>query len=87
MQQPYDYLALVPVVEGAGGTITNWSGESLKWLPEIGIISCLNGIWMGSSVLGNCTDNLLFRGDKLIISKNWICDCRHARIQCVLSII
>lgn len=34
--KPYDYLALVPVVEGAGGTITNWSGESLKWLPEIG---------------------------------------------------
>ncbi|KAG0622810.1 hypothetical protein M758_3G125400 [Ceratodon purpureus] len=34
--KPYDYLALVPVVEGAGGKITNWSGESLKWLPEVG---------------------------------------------------
>jgi fructose-1,6-bisphosphatase/inositol monophosphatase family enzyme len=44
MQQPYDYLALVPVVEGAGGKITNWSGESLKWLPEVGNISCLHGI-------------------------------------------
>lgn len=22
--QPYDYLALVPVIEGAGGIITDW---------------------------------------------------------------
>ncbi len=27
--QPYDYLALVPVVEGAGGVITDWSGRPL----------------------------------------------------------
>ncbi len=27
--QPYDYLALAPVVEGAGGVITDWSGRSL----------------------------------------------------------
>lgn len=27
--QPYDYLALVPVVEGAGGVITDWSGAPL----------------------------------------------------------
>ena len=26
---PYDYLALVPVIEGAGGRITDWRGESL----------------------------------------------------------
>ena len=26
---PYDYLALVPVVEGAGGVITDWSGRPL----------------------------------------------------------
>ena len=44
MQQPYDYLALVPVVEGAGGKITNWNGESLKWLPEIGTVSFLTGM-------------------------------------------
>lgn len=68
------------VVEGVGGMIINWSGESFKWLLEIGIIFCFNGIWMGSLVLGNCIDNLLFRGDKLIIFKNWICDCRYVRI-------
>ncbi|MCA0922842.1 histidinol-phosphatase [Pseudooceanicola nanhaiensis] len=27
--QPYDYLALVPVVEGAGGVITDWQGRAL----------------------------------------------------------
>ncbi|MFZ1413563.1 MAG: histidinol-phosphatase [Defluviicoccus sp.] len=27
--QPYDYCALVPVIEGAGGTITDWQGKPL----------------------------------------------------------
>jgi myo-inositol-1(or 4)-monophosphatase len=27
--QPYDYLALVPVIEGAGGVITDWHGQAL----------------------------------------------------------
>jgi histidinol phosphatase-like enzyme (inositol monophosphatase family) len=27
--QPYDYLALVPIIEGAGGIITDWRGEAL----------------------------------------------------------
>lgn len=26
---PYDYMALVPVVEGAGGVITDWCGQAL----------------------------------------------------------
>ena len=28
--EAYDYLALVPVVEGAGGVITDWKGNSLS---------------------------------------------------------
>lgn len=28
--QTYDFMALVPVVEGAGGRITDWSGEALS---------------------------------------------------------
>ncbi|MEM5518915.1 inositol monophosphatase family protein [Henriciella sp. AS95] len=28
--EPYDYLALVPVVQSAGGTITDWSGNNLN---------------------------------------------------------
>ena len=28
--QPYDYMALVPVVEGAGGCITDWQGNELS---------------------------------------------------------
>ena len=27
--QPYDYLSLMPVIEGAGGVITDWSGQPL----------------------------------------------------------
>jgi inositol-phosphate phosphatase/L-galactose 1-phosphate phosphatase/histidinol-phosphatase len=27
--QPYDYLALVPVIEGAGGVISDWQGAAL----------------------------------------------------------
>lgn len=30
--KPYDFLALVPVVEGAGGVISDWKGNRLQWL-------------------------------------------------------
>ncbi|KAL8143664.1 hypothetical protein V2J09_016696 [Rumex salicifolius] len=29
--KPYDFLALVPVIEGAGGVITDWKGQELHW--------------------------------------------------------
>ena len=29
MLKPYDWCALVPIVEGAGGTITDWEGRPL----------------------------------------------------------
>uniref|UniRef100_A0ACD5VW04 Uncharacterized protein n=1 Tax=Avena sativa TaxID=4498 RepID=A0ACD5VW04_AVESA len=29
--KPYDFLSLVPVIEGAGGSITDWGGEKLHW--------------------------------------------------------
>lgn len=29
--QPYDFLALIPVIEGAGGVITDWKGHKLHW--------------------------------------------------------
>lgn len=32
--KPYDYLALVPIIEGAGGVITDWSGEKLSWTAD-----------------------------------------------------
>lgn len=31
MFQPYDFLALIPVIEGAGGVITDWKGHELYW--------------------------------------------------------
>ena len=32
--KPYDYLALVPVVAGAGGRITSWSVRARAWLSQ-----------------------------------------------------
>lgn len=29
--KPYDFLALVPVIEGSGGVITDWEGHQLRW--------------------------------------------------------
>ncbi|CAI9101969.1 OLC1v1000147C3 [Oldenlandia corymbosa var. corymbosa] len=29
--KPYDFLSLIPVIEGAGGVITDWKGHSLNW--------------------------------------------------------
>ncbi|XP_043712741.1 bifunctional phosphatase IMPL2, chloroplastic-like [Telopea speciosissima] len=29
--KPYDFLSLIPVIEGAGGAITDWSGHPLYW--------------------------------------------------------
>ncbi|KAJ6799463.1 bifunctional phosphatase IMPL2, chloroplastic-like [Iris pallida] len=29
--KPYDFLSLVPVIEGAGGSITDWKGNKLHW--------------------------------------------------------
>ncbi|KAI5647576.1 hypothetical protein M9H77_33581 [Catharanthus roseus] len=29
--KPYDFLSLIPVIEGAGGRITDWKGHDLNW--------------------------------------------------------
>ncbi|XP_073124813.1 bifunctional phosphatase IMPL2, chloroplastic [Henckelia pumila] len=29
--KPYDFLPLIPVIEGAGGVITDWKGSQLHW--------------------------------------------------------
>lgn len=29
--KPYDFLSLIPVIEGAGGIITDWKGHHLYW--------------------------------------------------------
>lgn len=29
--KPYDFLALIPVIKGAGGIITDWSGQEVHW--------------------------------------------------------
>jgi len=37
--QPYDYMALVPVIEGAGGVITDWQGQALTLASEGRVIA------------------------------------------------
>jgi inositol-phosphate phosphatase / L-galactose 1-phosphate phosphatase / histidinol-phosphatase len=32
--KPWDYLAMVPIVEGAGGVITDWNDRKLSWNPD-----------------------------------------------------
>lgn len=34
--KPYDFLSLVPVIEGAGGTITDWKGQHFNWKASAG---------------------------------------------------
>lgn len=31
--KPYDYMAVVPVIQGAGGVCTDWAGGQLTWRP------------------------------------------------------
>ncbi len=38
--KPYDFCALVPVVEGAGGTITDWSGNRLTIDSPGDVLAC-----------------------------------------------
>ncbi|KAJ0252453.1 Bifunctional phosphatase IMPL2 [Hirschfeldia incana] len=48
--KPYDFLALVPVIEGAGGTITDWSGNPLMWkASSSAVASSFNVVAAGDS--------------------------------------
>ena len=43
--KPYDYMALVPIVIGAGGAFTDWAGDELKWQGSVDAIK--NGEFQG----------------------------------------
>ena len=38
--KPYDYCALVPVIEGAGGVITDWQGRGLDLGADGRVVAC-----------------------------------------------
>jgi inositol-phosphate phosphatase / L-galactose 1-phosphate phosphatase / histidinol-phosphatase len=40
--KPYDFCALVPVIEGAGGIITDWNGAALTPASAGRVIACAN---------------------------------------------
>ncbi|KAL2612319.1 hypothetical protein R1flu_024011 [Riccia fluitans] len=54
--KPYDFLALVPVIEGAGGSITDWSGNKLRFWPNSDYPSCNE---KGMEVVAAGSDELL----------------------------
>ncbi|KAI5673153.1 hypothetical protein M9H77_13517 [Catharanthus roseus] len=47
--RPYDFLSPTPVVEGAGGTSTDWKGRNLYW--EASADSCFNVVAAGGKQL------------------------------------
>lgn len=50
--QPYDYLALVPVVEGAGGCISDWNGAPLGRHSDGRVIAAANPILWQAALEG-----------------------------------
>ncbi len=40
--KPYDFCALVPVIEGAGGVITDWQGKPLTIHSKGDVLACAN---------------------------------------------
>ncbi|WP_298721704.1 histidinol-phosphatase [uncultured Ferrovibrio sp.] len=40
--QPYDYAALIPVIEGAGGLITDWEGRALDTKSPARVLAAAN---------------------------------------------
>ena len=44
--QPYDYLSLVPVIEGAGGRISDWQGRALTLESDGRVLAAANpSLW------------------------------------------
>ncbi len=41
--KPYDYFSLIPVIEGAGGVITDWGGQSLVMESKGDVVSAATG--------------------------------------------
>lgn len=40
--KPYDYMALIPIIEGAGGVISDWRGAPLDVMSSGHVIACAN---------------------------------------------
>jgi inositol-phosphate phosphatase / L-galactose 1-phosphate phosphatase / histidinol-phosphatase len=54
--KPYDYMALVPIVKGAGGMMTDWKGEELKFTADAAAIE--SGSYQGE-VIAACDEKIL----------------------------
>jgi len=54
--KPYDYMALVPIVKGAGGMMTDWKGEELQFTADAAAIE--SGSYQGE-VIAACDEKIL----------------------------
>ena len=63
--KPYDYMALVPIVKGAGGSMTDWKGQELVFTADRAALE--SGQFQGE-VIAACDETLL-RDATSILSK------------------
>ena len=68
--KPYDFLALVPIVQGAGGAITNWR---VRFVSQ-GFACHIKGVITGHS--GGIGGNIRLQADSL---GSWQRQCVHDR--------
>jgi inositol-phosphate phosphatase/L-galactose 1-phosphate phosphatase/histidinol-phosphatase len=54
--KPYDYMALVPIVKGAGGYMTDWKGEPLRFTADAGSLE--SGDYQGEVIAAGDADVL-----------------------------
>lgn len=48
--RPFDLLVMVPVIEGAGGIISNWEGGKL-WLDSMGQVAAVDSLELHAELL------------------------------------
>lgn len=52
--QPYDYFSLVPIIEGAGGKITDWQGKALDFNSDGRVIAAASEALWQEALEGLC---------------------------------
>jgi inositol-phosphate phosphatase/L-galactose 1-phosphate phosphatase/histidinol-phosphatase len=63
--KPYDYMALVPIVKGAGGYMTDWKGNALRFTADRASLE--SGEFQGEVIA--CGDAKVLRAAVATLSK------------------
>lgn len=51
----YDYMALVPIIQGAGGVVTDWRGQPLRWAVDSQVGGGRRALYSSLSLLICCS--------------------------------